>query len=117
MKVYFEDSGLKPNHYAAGVDYLYAIDAGNGYTFCKHMLDYAKLCYPDCTIYTNSIIALSNEYCWNDIEQIPELYLRDTKTKEFVRVDKLTDKELRKPHNLMHMYLNNGFRKSIDQGE
>lgn len=110
MKIYFEDGALKQDQQSAGVEYLYSIDAANGYKFCRSMLEYTKYCYPDCTIYTNSIIALSNNYCWNSAENVPELYLRDAKTKKFVRVDKLTDKEIRKPHNLMHMYINSAFR-------
>ena len=113
MKIYFEDGSLKQDKQSAGVDYLYSIDAANGYKFCSSMLEYAKYCYPNCIIYTNSIIALNNKYCWNDIENVPELYLRDIKTKKFVRVDNLTDKEIRKAHNLMCMYINNCFKQSI----
>lgn len=114
MKIYFEDGELKPTRRIAGVDYLYSIDASRGYSYCKNILNYAKLSYPNDSIYTNSIAALSNEYCWNDELGVAELYLRDVVTKKFVRVDMLTDKEIRKPHNLMHIYMNDGFRKSVE---
>lgn len=114
MKIYFEDGELKPNRHTAGVDYLYSIDASRGYSSCRNILSYTKQAYPNDSIYTNSIIALNNKYCWNDIENVPELYLRDIKTKKFVRVDNLTDKEIRKAHNLMCMYINNCFKQSIE---
>lgn len=99
------------------MDYLYAIDASRGYSSCKNILNYAKLAYPNDSIYTNSLAALSNEYCWNDELGVAELYLRDAITKKFVRVDMLTDKEIRKAHNLMNMYMNCAFRKSIEELE
>lgn len=113
MKIYFEDGPIKEKEFC-GVDYLYSIDAANGYSFCRNVLNHAKKSYPNCTIYTNSIIALNNDYCWNDVDHVCELYLRDIITGKFVRADMLTDKELRKFHNLMHLYINNGFKKFIE---
>ena len=66
---------------------------------------------PTVSVYTNSLVALKNSYCWNDELQVSELYLRSSKTGDFVRVGTLTDKEIRKPHNLMSMWINGAFKE------
>lgn len=107
MKVYFEDGALIP--FESDNDCDFWIDAANGHSFCEYRLRIAKEHYPDCAIYTNSLVALDNRFVWNDKLKVPELYLRDRKTLKFVRVDELTDRELREGHALMKMYINGAF--------
>lgn len=107
MKIYFEDGALAFN--LLEVDCDFRIDAANGHSFCEKRLRTAKERYPNCAIYTNSLVALDNKFVWNDELKVPELYLRDRTTQKFVRVDELTDRELREGHALMKMYINGAF--------
>ena len=108
MKIYFEDGSLdnqtkRPNNTAI-------IDASAGYSKNIDSIEVLITINSKLDVWTNSIAILNNDYCWNDELQIPELYLRDPNTNEFVRVDCLTDKEIHKCHNLMAMYINNAFK-------
>lgn len=110
MKVYFEDGVLiAGNSLKNGCRYI--INAATGYSDNEKVLDRIMREEPNVSVYTNSLVALKNLYCWNDELHIPELYLRSSKTGEFVRVDTLTDKEIRKPHNLMSMWINGAFKE------
>ena len=113
MKVYFEDGRLIPfNPEIAHCEFT--IDAANGVSFCQNRLDICSKYYPGCAIYTNSLMALNNRYIGNEELRVPELYLRNRETLKFERADKLTDKEIRQPHNLMQMYLNGAFDSYIE---
>lgn len=111
MKIYFEDGELlKPDFIEAPI--IHVIDAKYGFLKNQEALDWYNDHYSDGTgyIYTNSLVALSNEYCWNDELKVPELYIRPgAGRKDFVRVDKLTHKALRQAHNLRRMYMANTF--------
>lgn len=110
MKIYFEDGELlKPDFIEAPI--IHIIDAKYGFLKNQEALDWYNDHYSYGTgyIYTNSLVALSNEYCWNDELKVPELYIRPSAGREFVRVDKLTLRELRQAHNLMRMYMTNAF--------
>lgn len=112
MKIYFEDGQLKdftlevPNR-------AHRIDAACGYSANRRILDklakFEETHPTSIIVYTNSLIALSNQYCWNDELKIPDLYLRESINEGFVRVTMLTDKEIHKAHNLMQMYINGAF--------
>jgi hypothetical protein len=60
-------------------------------------------------VVTNSILLLNNEYGWNDESLTCEVYIYDHYTKEFINVQNLTDKEIRKAHNLAKMYIAGSF--------
>ena len=112
MKIYFEDGQL--NGFSNEIPIrAYLIDATYGYSANQReldrLLDYAKTHITPVIVYTNSIIALSNKYCWDSELQLPELYLRESKDGPFVRITNLTDKEIHKAHNLMQMYINGAF--------
>ena len=119
MKIYFEDGTLDNmlNLYNAsafeGSNVPYIIDAKNGYTVneieLEGLLKMEEMHSMKITVYTNSLIALSNRYCWNSELNIPELYFRNIPMGNFIRVDELTDKEIRKSHNLMQMYMHGAF--------
>lgn len=108
MKIYFEDGRLTQSSDVP--DFNFMIDAGWGVSQNENSLDNILKIVPDCVIYTNSLVALHNRYCWNPSLRIPELYLRAGENKAFTRVDHLTDRELREGHNLMALYRNGGFR-------
>lgn len=108
MKIYFEDGKLD-QMIKNEINCDFSIDAKNGYSFCEDRLEITKHFYPNCTIYTNSLVALCNIYVWNDELKVPELYLRHKDTMKWMRVDKLTPRELRQGHNLMKMYMSGEF--------
>ena len=60
-------------------------------------------------VYTNCTFALKARYVWDEENKIHELYLRDKESGEFVRVDQLTNKDLREPHNLEMMFRSGAF--------
>ena len=106
MKIYFEDGELKrPN--SINFRYRYLVDAKYGYTSNAALLNCIKNLDNDASVYTNSVIALNNDFAWNDALKVSEIYL--IKEDEFIRIDNLTDKELRRPHNIMKMYMAGAF--------
>lgn len=109
MKIYFEDGVLTATqHLKLGCKRT--VNASTGYSNNVDVLNKWKYEYPENdAIYTNSLAALSNHYCWNDELGIPELYIRSSKTNEFVRVDELTNRELRAEDDLLNLYLSGEF--------
>lgn len=107
MKIYFEDGQLQEDTPTKG--FIETVDARYGYLANRKKLDMLLLATPKCTVYTNSIVALSSIYCWNESLSVPELYIRAGKEQVFTRVDFLTERELRMGHNLMRIYTANGF--------
>lgn len=110
MKIYFEDGELmKSVRYELNA--AHKVDGKFGFLQNQRALDTYNEYYKDrqVSIYTNSLVALSNEYCWNTELRVPELYIRPGNGRDFVRVDKLTPRSLREGHNLMKMYMANEF--------
>lgn len=106
MKIYFEDGELfRPN--SIDFTYHYIVDARYGYTKNISLLNHIKDFDSDGIVYTNSIIALNNHYAWNNEMNVPDIYI--IKEDEFIRIDKLTNKALRKAHNIMKMYIAGAF--------
>lgn len=110
MKVYFEDGKLR--HYSTlPVEIEFTVNAGDGVNACIDRLDLFMRQRPDAIIYTNSIFAFHNMYAWNEELGVPEIYIRAGEQEEWVRVDQLTRRELRRAHNLAHMYVAGEFDK------
>jgi hypothetical protein len=102
MKVYFEDGKLtKPN--SIDFKYSYIVDAGNGFTQNDVMFDFIQFSDNNASVYTNSLVALDNRLVWNEELEVPELYL--WRNDKFVRIDKLTNRQLKRGHNLERMYI------------
>lgn len=111
MKIYFEDGTL--DHWREiGVRIDNLVDATCGFSSCKMALDRIRMYYNISSVYTNSLVALNNEYAWNDELGVPEIYIRNN-NREFTRIDKLTHKALRKEHNIMKMYMAGSFRNEV----
>lgn len=108
MKIYFEDGRLLESDYLP-IDNYYDIDAKYGVSSNMAQLDTLLECKPDAIVYTNSILAFSNEYAWNEELKVPEIYIRAGEHREFNRIDKLTTRELRRGHNLAKMYVAGSF--------
>lgn len=113
MIVYFEDSSIgdKPDPIDRGFMIpMIRIDAGNGFTYCRKMLRWICNHLPfDTPVYTNSLDAFSNTWCWDDEKRIPMIYVRN-KNGEWTLISELTDKYLRRAHNLEKLYINGYFQ-------
>lgn len=104
MIIYFEDGYMRFPYMPTDIRGAYhTVYAAAGYFACVQQLD--KILETDdplCSVYTNSIAALHNKYCWDDIYGCL-LYLRDKYGKWCPAAD-FTHRELRQPHNFMHLY-------------
>lgn len=114
MKIYFED-GLLVNLQDVPADLIIKIDATEGPRDNQYKLECAKEYHPDAVIYTNSLIALANEYAWNEELEVPEIYIRAGEYRWFHRIDELTERELRFAHNICKMYLAGSFDTHIEE--
>ena len=108
MKIYFEDGELRDWRQLPIIDF-YEIDASNGYSHNKERLERIREKDYNAIVYTNQIVALQTEYCWNKELEVPELYIRAGEHMVFTRVDNLTTRQLREGHNLMKMYMSGEF--------
>ena len=108
MKIYFEDGELVQSGYLPFTRYI-VVHAASGVSSNIAVLDDIKETEPNATVYTNSIFAFSNEYAWNEELKVPEIYIRAGEHMIFTRIDKLTERELRRAHNLAKMYVAGAF--------
>ena len=109
MKIYFEDGTLRnPNNLPIKPDYI--IDATLGVTTCLNILENINETDNNCIVYTNSIIALNNEYAWDDNNKIPDIFIRKVEQTEFKHIDTLTEKCIRKEHNIAKLYIAKHFK-------
>ena len=109
MKIYFEDGPLySKTSLELKCDHI--INASVGYSHNEEVLDSIMTINPNASIYTNSIVALVNAqtYCWSDELNTFDLYLK--RGKQFIRIDQLTNKELRFAHNIYCMWLSGVFK-------
>lgn len=114
MIVYFEDGKLIDDFlYSLTGEELIKIDAGMGYSNCRKKLRYINDNYPfDTRVYTNSLDAFSNAWCWDEEVNKPQIYIRkndDVYGGEWVNITYLTDRELRRGMSLEKLYMNGEF--------
>ena len=77
------------------------IDAGNGYSQCiEDAEEYKELNIP---VLTNAPYLLSSDYCWNEKTNTFDCFILDSYG-AWRNLQSLTDKELRKPHNIEKMW-------------
>lgn len=114
MRIYFED-GLLVNLQDVPDGPIIKIDATEGPRANQYSLMCAKEYHPTAAIYTNSLIALANEYAWNEELKVPEIYLRAGEHMHFHRIDELTERNLRFAHNICKMYLAGSFDTQIEE--
>jgi hypothetical protein len=108
MKIYFEDGNLRGyTSKSTGIPEIVnlTLNAYHGVTENIEVLEDIHEVHPDFVIYTNSIFAFNNMYAWNEELKAPEIFIRAGESGQWVRIDKLTNRELRRAHNLAHMYV------------
>ena len=108
MKIYFEDGVLQFSQ-TLPFEYEHRIDGQYGYSSNKNDLDYLLNFKPSAIVYTNSLVALNSKYAWNTELGVPELYIRVGEHDLFMRIDKLTNRELKQAHNLEKLYISGEF--------
>lgn len=107
MKILFEDGELDKDFGSIFCENC-VIDARYGFTHNDRLLQMALFSDRE-EVYTNSLISLDNVYAWNETLGVPEIYLR--RNGDWVRIDKLTNRELRRDHNILKMYFSGEFRE------
>lgn len=109
MIVYFENGPIEHNDLFFSERAMLKVDAGEGYSNCRKKLRYIKDNYPfDTEVYTNSLDAFSNFWCWDDKKKMPMIYLRD-EYGQWKLIWEMTDRELRMGHNLEKLYVAGAF--------
>lgn len=110
MIVYFEDGSLNYNRiFLETGENIIKIDAGKGYSSCRRKLRYIKEKLPfDTKVYTNSLDAFSNFWCWDDEKKMPMIYIRNNRG-AWKHICEMSDRELRVAHNLEKLYVNGAF--------
>jgi hypothetical protein len=110
MKIYFEDGDLLHDD-CLPFEATFIVQANRGVTANIWTLDMLKEKRPCTTVYTNSIFAFNNAYAWNEELKAPEIFIRAGERQWWVRIDKLTNRELKQGHNLAKMYVTGEFEK------
>lgn len=110
MIVYFENGSITNEAlYSSNGEEMIKVDAGMGYNHCRRRLRYIDENSPfDTEIYTNSLDAFSNHWCWDEDKKIPMIYVRN-ENNDWVLINELTTRELRRALNLEKLYVNGEF--------
>ena len=113
MTIYFEDGRLNENNGITAPGYCF-IDATNGPSTCEYRLrqeagDETFLGMAS-VVYTNYLGAMDGTYSWDADKGYHDLYLRDKEGK-WRLIQTFTEKELRMPHRISHMYIAGTFRE------
>lgn len=110
MIIYFEDGSItNESIYSVTGEELIKVDAANGYTAnYNRLVAIEKERDFDTKIYTNSLVALSNRWCWDERNKIPQLYIRN-KDGEWENATHFAYSNIRQVNNLAKMYVNGLF--------
>ena len=109
MIIYFEDGPIANESIFLETGAMIKVDAGMGYSNCRRQLrNIDKNFSFDTKVYTNSLDAFSNYWCWDDEKKMPMIYIRD-EYGEWKLISEFTDRELRMAHNLEKLYVNGAF--------
>ena len=114
MRVYFYDGLLSAAPLIEALQMSNAcelrfIDAGDGVKRNIEDLD-RDVCYREMNVLTNSILALDHCYAWNKKEKHTDIYLWVDELDDYIRIDRLTEREIREAHCIGKMYLAGCFR-------
>lgn len=115
MIIYFEDDSITNGcMYSETGEEFIKVDAGDGYTANYiRLLAIEKKRDFNTQVYTNSIVALSGRWCWDEENRIPQLFLRN-QNNEWKNITRFTNRELRQEHDLAKLYINGEFKETFD---
>ena len=109
MIVFFEDGSITNNSLFMDGKEIIKVDAGAGYSHCRMRLRAIdKNFLFDTKVYTNSLDAFSNTWCWSEEKKMPMIYVRDEK-QNWILISDLTTRKLRRAMNLEKLYVNGEF--------
>ena len=91
--------------------HLTMIDAGSGYSKCIFMAETCKKI--NMAVVTNCTALLNSDYCWDEDKQRFDCYFYDKENKEWRNIHTLTDKDLRKAHNIEKMFRAGSFMGEV----
>lgn len=103
------DAAHGPSDNIEQCDCILLIDAAHGPSDNAKQLEWACLNYCDCILLTNSLVTLDHKYGWNNEENHTDIYFYVESKHDFVRCDELTEREVRRGHNIMKMFMNGAF--------
>lgn len=110
MKILFYDGDIRWWACPSIFSNYNRLGASWGYTDNIKALElYREKLGEDSTILTNSLVALDHKYGWNEKENHTDIYFYVESKHDFVRCDELTEKEIRKGHNILKMFMNGVF--------
>lgn len=110
MIVYFENGEItNAVLYSETGEEIIKIDAGMGFSHCRKRLNYINNNLPFNTkVYTNSLDAFSNTWCWDNEGKMPMIYIRN-KNNKWTLISELTTRKLRPAINLEKLYVSGEF--------
>jgi hypothetical protein len=112
MIIYFADGDIMNDVMYSTNDRdkeMIKVDAGMGYSYCRRKLRWIDENFPfDTEVFTNSLDAFSNFWCWNEEKKTPMIYIRNEDGK-WTLISELTDRELRRGLVLAKLYANGEF--------
>lgn len=109
MIVFFKDGSITNDSLFIDGKEVLKVDAGMGYSHCRKRLRYIQDNYPfDTEVFTNSLDAFSNFWCWDDKKNMPLIYVQN-EDGDWKFINELTNRELRIGHNLEKLYVNGEF--------
>lgn len=107
MRVYFEDGPLW-----SGFTCDERINGNDGISKCIKSLDMLHMNEIDTgtkyAVYTNFPLALCCGYAWDDKNQRPDIFIRDS-SGVWRNVAELTNRTLRYGHNILNLYIGGEF--------
>lgn len=110
MKILFYDGDIRWWSRPTSFSNYNRLDASWGYTDNIKTLDlYMEKLGEDTIVLTNSLVALDHRYGWNEKENHTDIYFYVESKHDFVRCDELTEREVRRGHNIMKMFMNGAF--------
>ena len=109
MIVFFEDGAIANRSLVIDGGETIKVDAGAGYSACRRQLRSIDTNLPfDTKVYTNSLDAFSNFWCWDEQKKMPMIYIRDNANR-WALISTLTTRQLRVAQNLEKLYVNGEF--------
>lgn len=111
MKVYFADRELNYNDIKIEECFI-PIDGKSGFRACQQQIDTIKSFEVNMSVITNVPFFISGEYGWNEATSSFDIFI-ECKSGKFVNIHELTNRELRKYHNLCKLYISGEFDEGI----
>jgi len=118
MKIFYEEGPLRKRSEVSLPGQYMRIESEYGPLHNIACFDHLSEFHPDAIIYTNSIMALSSGYGWNEETKQHDIFLRVGENgdfSDFAPIQYLTSRELRQGHNIQKLYIAGEFKDLYSQ--